>query len=59
MDLREKRIKKGYTQAELGEKVSVSESSICLYESKKRLPSVQVAQRIAKVLGFEWTEFFE
>ena len=28
-------------------------------ENGKRRPSVQVAKRIADVLGFEWTKFFE
>ena len=59
MNLKEKRLNKELTQAQLAEKVNLTESAICLYENHKRTPSVEIAKRIAKVLGFKWTEFFE
>lgn len=57
--LRTARVKKGFTQADVGNRVGVCESVIGKYENGKRTPTVPVAQSIAKVLGFKWTKFYE
>ena len=57
--LRTLRKDKGVTQAALAKKVGVSQVALCNIESGKRRPSVDVAKKIAAVLGFEWTRFYE
>lgn len=47
------------TLSQLALKTGVSESHLSLIESGARRPSVDVAKRLASVLGFEWTKFFE
>lgn len=42
----------------LNESADISRSTYAQYESGRRTPSVENAQLIAKVLGFEWTIFF-
>lgn len=46
------------TQAELAEQAETTQAVISRIEAGKRRPSVATAQRIAAVLGFDWTEFF-
>ncbi|PAD10162.1 transcriptional regulator [Shouchella clausii] len=53
------RSSKGLTQLEVAEKVRIERSYYTMIENGDRKPSVEVAQRIAKVLDFEWTIFFE
>lgn len=55
----ERRLMKELTQEKLAELCDVASSSISLYENGKRRPSVEVAKKIAKVLDFDWTEFYE
>jgi len=59
LNLRELRKEKGFTQQELAETAGVSQSQIARYESGKRLPRPKIAQCIAAILGFSWTEFYE
>lgn len=59
MDLKEIRISRKLTQQELADLCNIKRSTIAMIETHRSNPSVQVAQRIAKVLGFKWTEFFE
>jgi len=47
------------TQAQLASVCGVSESYLSLIEAGERRPSVEAAKRIAGVLGFDWTRFFE
>lgn len=47
------------TQKELAARVGISRTMITEIENGKANPSVEVAKRIAAVLGFEWTRFFE
>lgn len=56
--LMEKRIEKGFTQKDLGEKVNVSREYISMLENGERKPSVNVAKKIAKELDFKWEIFF-
>jgi transcriptional regulator with XRE-family HTH domain len=53
------RLENGITLKQLAEQIELSESYMSLIESGARRPSVAVAKRIAAVLGFEWTRFFE
>lgn len=57
--VRELRKKVGLTQAELAEKVGiVEESSISSIERGRRLPSLQLLEKMSKTLGVETHEFF-
>ena len=47
------------TQKELAEKVGISRTMITEVENGNANPSVKVAKRIAAVLGFDWTRFYE
>ena len=46
-------------QADVAEKLGISQQMYSFIETGQRQPSVQVAKRIAAVLGFDWTRFFE
>lgn len=39
--------------------VGISYKSYNAYENNRRRPSVETAKKIAAVLGFPWTRFFE
>ncbi|ARU61279.1 hypothetical protein CBW65_09945 [Tumebacillus avium] len=56
--LTEKRKNKGLSQSQLATLVEVDRSYITRIENGRR-PSVEIAQRIAVVLDFPWTKFFE
>lgn len=47
------------TQAQLARSAKISQNYYSCIENGERRPSVDVAKRIAGVLGFEWTMFFE
>lgn len=55
-NLKQLRKAKGFTQKRLGELVGVSESAINQYENGKRLPSFEVALKIAEELDCEFTD---
>lgn len=57
--LKEMREEKGLTQQEVADKAQMERSYYTMIERGKRKPSVQVAKSIAKVMGFDWTIFFE
>lgn len=57
--LKEVRKGKEMTGAEVAEAVGVTQQFYSFIENGRRRPSVDVAKRIAAVLGFEWTRFFE
>lgn len=59
VDLRSMREAAGLSQERLASKIGVSSACLCRYEKGLRTPSVPTAQKIASVLGFDWTEFFE
>ena len=52
---------KGYNKRrnELAKKIEVHESYIGKIESGQRNPSVPTAMKLGRVLGIEWTRFFE
>ena len=59
LNLREIRKEKGFTQKALAEASGSNQSSIARFEAKKIRPKPETAQRIAAILGFKWTEFYE
>lgn len=50
--LRNARIKRGLTQAELGERIDVTSQAITMYESGQRIPSLETLKAICAELGF-------
>ena len=57
--LMEKRIQSGNKQINVAKKSGITQQFYNMIETGKRRPSPEVAQRIAAVLGFDWTLFFE
>lgn len=49
--LRERRIRRGLSQSELASKTGITQTFLSLVEHGKRIPSFDVLQRIAEVLG--------
>lgn len=47
------------TQAALAKEIGIAQSSYASIEIGTRRPSVDMAKRIAEVMGFHWTRFFE
>lgn len=59
MNLMRERKKANFTQREVGKLSGISESYYSMIESGDRKPTVKTAKKIAAVLGFDWTLFFE
>ena len=57
--LKELRKQKGMTGEEVGSKAEITQQMYNYIENGKRRPSVAVAKKIAAVLGFDWTRFFD
>lgn len=47
------------TQQEVANAIGIAQSTYAAIETGARNPSVPMAKRIAKAMGFEWTRFFE
>lgn len=58
-DLREIRHEHKLTEAVVSSRVGISQQYYNLIENGKRRPSVEVAKKIAEVLGFPWTRFYD
>ncbi len=56
-----KKIRKtnNWTQVEISKEVGISQQYYNFIENGTRRPSPEVAKKIAKILDFEWTKFFE
>ena len=52
-------IRNGRAQAQIAEAVGISQQMYSAIELGERRPSVEVAKKIAAVLGFNWTRFYE
>lgn len=52
-------IRNGRAQAQIAEAVGISQQMYSAIEVGERRPSVDVAKKIAAVLGFEWTLFYQ
>ncbi len=57
--LKQKRLNKRYTQKEVAEKVQIMRASYTQIENGTRRPSVETAKKIARLLDFDWTRFFD
>lgn len=57
--LRELRCSKELTEVAVAEQTGISQQHYNFIENGKRRPSPEVAKRIAAVLGFAWTRFYE
>lgn len=55
----ELRKQKKLSQQELAEKVGITRQMISAIENGDATPSVPKAQTISKLLGCEWTKFYE
>ena len=53
------REKKNISQQQLATLVDIDITAIGKYENGKRRPSVDTAKKIAEVLDFDWTRFYE
>ncbi len=58
-EMRAKRKEKKISQEALARLIDVSQVQVSHYENGLRRPSVKTAKKIAAVLGFDWTEFYE
>lgn len=47
------------SQEDISKKVGISRAGYSNIENGKRRPSVAVAKKVAAVLGFDWTRFYE
>lgn len=59
INIKELRKEHGWTGVETAERSKISYQHYNFIENGKRRPSVPVAKRIAAVLGFDWTRFYE
>lgn len=50
---------KNLSQEEISKAVDITQASYSNIENGKRTPSVAVAKKIAAVLGFDWTRFYD
>ncbi|MDI9413379.1 MAG: helix-turn-helix transcriptional regulator [Bacillota bacterium] len=57
--LQELRDKVGATQKEVAELLQITQQHYSYIETGVRRPSPQVAKKIAGLLGFDWTRFYE
>lgn len=58
MDLKKTRQEKGFTQQQLADILGITRQTISHIECGRIKPSIDNAKAIAKVLGFEWSDFF-
>lgn len=57
--LKDAREAAGYTQKQIAEKIGIAAPSYNLIENSKTNPRVDNAKKIAELLHFDWTKFFE
>lgn len=53
------RKEKNMTQAELARRVGISQPSLFAIERGHNAPKPENAKRIAEILGFPWTRFYD
>ena len=56
--LRVFRQNRGLSEKEVAQRVGISQTAYHYIETGERTPTTRTAQRIAAVLGFDWTAFF-
>jgi len=52
-------IRNGRTQAQIAKAAGITQQMYSFIELGVRRPSVEVAKKIASVMGFHWTRFYE
>lgn len=52
-------LRAGRSQSKVAKEIGIAQSTYASIETGYRTPSVETAQKIADVLGFPWTRFFE
>ena len=52
-------IRNGRPQTQIAEAVGITQQMYSAIELGVRRPSVEVAKKIASVMGFDWTRFYE
>ena len=52
-------IRNGRSQTQIAKEAGITQQMYSFIELGERRPSVEVAKKIAAVLGFDWTRFFE
>lgn len=57
--LHELRLDRGYSQRQLAIKTGIAQATLAKYETGDGQPTVKNAKKIADVLGFNWTRFYE
>ena len=57
--LKELRAKSGMTEKQIAFQSGISQQFYNYIENGKRRPSVETAKKIAALLGFDWTRFYE
>ena len=57
--LREIRLSSNISQEQIITEANITRQAYWLIENDQRNPSVETAKAIARVLGFNWTRFFE
>ena len=58
INLKDIRTEKGLTQQELADECDVNRTTITNIENGIINPSVQLAKKLGKILGSDWTLFF-
>jgi len=56
--LKKLRTEKNMTMKQVSTQAGIAESTYSLIESGNRRPSPEVAQKLGKILGFDWTAFY-
>ncbi|QIC07648.1 helix-turn-helix transcriptional regulator [Brevibacillus sp. 7WMA2] len=54
-----KRVELNFTQEQVANRADIARTTYAMIEQENRRPSVNVAKKIARVLGVDWTIFFE
>ena len=52
-------LRAGRSQSKVAKDIGIAQSTYASIETGYRTPSVETAKKIADVLGFPWTRFFE
>ena len=52
-------IRNGRSQTQIAKEAGITQQMYSFIELGERRPSVEVAKKIAAVMGFHWTRFFE
>ena len=52
-------LRAGRSQSKVAKEIGIAQSTSASIETGYRTPSVETAKKIADVLGFPWTRFFE